>query len=70
MPLHLDPKVKGKWIKIGQWTKLDDILGASVAHGGGKHLVVRRKGKPNLIYRGNAVDHVKGVLDREGHGGP
>ena len=70
MPLHLNPAVKGKYIKIGAgtWVKLSDISQATVViDGNGRHLRVIKKsdlGKP-LLYRGNQIDYVKTVLDRE-----
>ena len=69
--LHLDPKVKGKYIKLGNlgWVKLDNIEKASHGNDGqGKHLVIKIKGKPDGKYRGNQVDYVKQVLYREGKG--
>ena len=58
--------MKGRYVKIGVWVKLADIHGHNIANdGNGKHLLVKRKGKPDIKYRGPLVDHVKTVLDRE-----
>ena len=66
--LHRDQSKKGKWIKIGEWLKMDDILGAKVSQVGGKNLIIRQKGKPPYIYRGPHVDHVKEALVKAGKG--
>ena len=67
MPLHLDPKVKGRYIKLGNlgWVKVDDIEKATKGNG---KIAIKRKGKPSADYIGSQVDYVKSILDREGKG--
>ena len=67
--LHLDPKVKGKHIKLGEhgWVKLDTLVTAAIAHDAqGKHVrILRKGGLPPLHYRGPLPDHVKASLAKE-----
>ena len=67
--LHLNPNVKGRWIKLGNlgWQRLKDIAGADKATDSGKPILQIRlkKGGPPMIYRGKFIDNCKAVLDRE-----
>ena len=69
MPLHLNPNVKGKHVKLGlnTWVRVADILSHAVGSDAqGRRLVVNRKGGlPPIIYRGKAIDYCKAVLDKE-----
>ena len=67
--LHLDPKVKGKHVKLGVhgWAKVADLLDAVVSSDAqGRRVVIRFKaGGPPIVYRGRSIDHVKAQLDKE-----
>lgn len=68
MPLHLDPSVRGRHVKLGDaWVKLADVVRADVVGAGPARrlVVVRRGGRPDHVYRGPRIDFCKQVLDRE-----
>lgn len=69
MPLHLNPNVKGRYVKLGNlgFVRLKDIDRGAKTKDGNKDVVEvhLKKGGPPLIYRGDKIDHVKDVLDKE-----
>ena len=68
MPLYRDQSQKGRHIKIGpSFVKLSDIQTATVTSRAGVRelTVVRKSGRPTVVYRGLLVDRVKAVIDVE-----
>ena len=67
--LHLNPNVKGRWIKLGNlgWQRLKDIDRAEKGRDTGKDvlLVHLKRGGAPMIYRGNQIENCKKVLDEE-----
>lgn len=70
--LHLDPAIKGKYIKLNlQWVKLDNISKVDKGQGSnGKELTIKYKDKKGtdqqIIYSGPLTDHVESQLRKEG----
>ena len=62
--LHLDPKAKGKYVKLGShgWVKLSDIKKPKLING---ELVIDKNAGGSYVYKGGMIDHVKAVLDKE-----